>query len=597
MRRPGRSTSAFTIGDVQAFYFSKESQNIFGVGQLDGAVIAIENASSTPITGGVLTVNPPGGPEDSFNVGTVPAGKFVLVEPGISNDHGTNHTFFKVTGTLLDESDSGPSSNDTQFEFTGTQGTLTIDSGVFSPAATAGPSNDGTVQDFNFLGGPGDADVSVKDGFGPKVVANLTATPAGGATTPALPIAVEVGYADDIRPSPFFPNPWNGSPNTVFVGSTSESAGSIDAGAIRIINTTNAPITVNDVSLTLPNVTQPFDLWGSNVVPVGGSLIVTQTAEYNLDTSDFETLAYPLTYPDGETLHASKITITVNGVVLPTFLDTGHVLTTGGSDPGDAGANESQNWRPVGTTGEDNPEGLTSLITVTHNLPATGYTVDSKSISPATTSATATQLVWSSTDLPTSDSGPTTFQLTGTVANMAPGEVRQISTGTTVATTFSTSTGQQLMTTIPLAPVVVAADHIIGIDPASQTALLGTTVTYTVSLTNPLTTPETYTLTSDGLAGLPASLAASVTVAPGARVTTPLTVTVPLSASPRARRSSRSSPRRSKGAPTPVEGQLVVAPTVALPTEAVQRGGTSARHSASAGPGMPVHLPGDRHQY
>ena len=84
----------------------------------------------------MLTVNPPGGPEDSFVVGTVPAGKFVLVEPGISNDGGTDHTFFKVTGTLLNESDSGPNSNDTQFEFTGTQGTLTIDSGVFTPAAT-----------------------------------------------------------------------------------------------------------------------------------------------------------------------------------------------------------------------------------------------------------------------------------------------------------------------------------------------------------------------------------------------------------------------------------------------------------------------------
>ena len=37
--------------------------------------------ASTPITNGILTVNPPGGPEDSFNVGTVAAGTFVLVSP------------------------------------------------------------------------------------------------------------------------------------------------------------------------------------------------------------------------------------------------------------------------------------------------------------------------------------------------------------------------------------------------------------------------------------------------------------------------------------------------------------------------------------
>ena len=224
-------SSASTVGDVQAFYFSKESQGLFGVGQLDGTVIAIENASSTPITNGILTVNPPGGPEDQFNVGTVAARTFVLVEPGISNDGGTDHTFFKVTGTLLDESDSGPNGNNVQFEFTGIQGTSTIDSGVFTPAATAGPSNDGKVQDLNFLGGPGDNDGPVTDGFGPKVVASLTATAASGSTPPAaLPIAVEVGYADNLRPNGYFPNPWNGSPDTTFDGYVFNRARSVRRG-------------------------------------------------------------------------------------------------------------------------------------------------------------------------------------------------------------------------------------------------------------------------------------------------------------------------------------------------------------------------------
>jgi hypothetical protein len=374
------------FGDIQAFYLSKESQAIFGVGALDGTVIAIENASSAPITNGVLTVHPPGGPEDSFNVGTVPAGKFVLVKPGISDDKGTNHTFFKVTGTLLNESDSGPNGNTTQFEFTGTQGTLTIDSGVFTPAATAGPSNDGTVQNFNFLGGPGDADVSVKDGFGPKVVASLTAAPTSGTTPPpAPPIAVEVGYADNLRRNPFFPTPWNGSPNTIFHGEITSN--NEDSGAIRIINTGTTAITVNDVVVTLADGAK-YDLWGSNEVPAGQSLILAQTHGQNFDTSDHGSIPFPDTYPDGETLHAARIDITVNGVKLPTFLDTGHVLTTGGSDLAARGANESQNWRPIGTAGISNPGGLI-LPTLNYEYPVKAIDPDNDPLTYSLTTAPA----------------------------------------------------------------------------------------------------------------------------------------------------------------------------------------------------------------
>jgi hypothetical protein len=40
-----------------------------------------------------------------------------------------------------------------QFDFTGLQGSVTITSGTFTPAATQGPSNDGTISAINFLGG------------------------------------------------------------------------------------------------------------------------------------------------------------------------------------------------------------------------------------------------------------------------------------------------------------------------------------------------------------------------------------------------------------------------------------------------------------
>src|SRR5262249_58746966 len=134
-----------------------------------------------------------------------------------------------------------------------------------------------------------------------------------------------------------------------------------DSGAILITNNSASPITVNDVSVTRPDGPH-YDLWGSNVVPAGGNLILTQTSGENFDTSDFGTLPYPQTYPDGETAHATHIDITVNGVKLPTFLDTGHVLTTGGSDRAAGGLNESLNWRPIGSRGVGNPGAPRGLV-------------------------------------------------------------------------------------------------------------------------------------------------------------------------------------------------------------------------------------------
>ena len=132
--------------------------------------------------------------------------------------------------------------------------------------------------------------------------------------------------------------------------------------------------------------------------------------------------------PTGRLSHAAQINITLNGVPVPTFYDTGHVLTTGGSDPGDAGVNESLNWRPIGTTGEDNPGGTTVSAVVTNNLPASGYDVDPTTISPTATSSSSSQVVWNAQLVASANASQ--FELTGTVNDMAPGEVREISLGT-----------------------------------------------------------------------------------------------------------------------------------------------------------------------
>ena len=159
-------------------------------------------------------------------------------------------------------------------------------------------------------------------------------------------IDVRVGYSDGLRGSGFFPNPWSGDPGVVFVGTVSGN----DAGAIQIINNTGATVTINDVSVALHPLSYPgvvFDLWGSNVLLAGQSLILTQTGYYNFDTSDYP--ISPTRMPVMGGPNSPAVTITVN-TIPTTLFDTGHVLDTEGFDYAAIG-NESFAWRPIGTSG------------------------------------------------------------------------------------------------------------------------------------------------------------------------------------------------------------------------------------------------------
>jgi hypothetical protein len=166
--------SATPVGDIRVVYLAPNS---FGIpSNIDGPVFVIENTSGMDITGGVLKIGPGGvSVSDSFFVGTIVAGGRAIVEPGVSDDGGVHPAggFFKVTGSVLDTSDVGPSGDNVQFEFTGFVGSVAVDSNIFTPAATRGPSNDGAVPDINFLGGPGDHDGPCLNCFGPTVVATL----------------------------------------------------------------------------------------------------------------------------------------------------------------------------------------------------------------------------------------------------------------------------------------------------------------------------------------------------------------------------------------------------------------------------------------
>lgn len=193
----------------------------------------------------------------------------------------------------------------------------------------------------------------------------------------ALPFKVYVGYADSLRPSPFFPAPYDTA--DIFQG----NVGALDTGAVRIENTSAADITLNDLSVQLnPGLGGPvFALWtfGAGLtLGAGQNAVFGSTANYNFDTSDFGVLGgfAPITDncsigPNALTAlcinNAPLVKVTVDSV-LTAFSDSGHVLDTGGFDfvnaspcpvTGDVpgACNESLQWRQIGTTGIQNPNG------------------------------------------------------------------------------------------------------------------------------------------------------------------------------------------------------------------------------------------------
>jgi len=173
----------------------------------------------------------------------------------------------------------------------------------------------------------------------------------------AADYSVLVGYADLEHVTPVnFPTPWDGSPGVIFKGCP--GCPNLDAGAVRIVNSTGGTLTVNAVIVRMDTCT--FNLWPSNIaVPFGGELIVTQTANGagggcttngQFDTSDVGPHGADW---DGMCTNSNilpQIDVTVNGVTT-TFADAGQVLNTGGIDKATcpSGTNESTQWTPVGS--------------------------------------------------------------------------------------------------------------------------------------------------------------------------------------------------------------------------------------------------------
>jgi RHS repeat-associated protein len=211
----------------------------------------------------------------------------------------------------------------------------------------------------------------------PRMVSTLAATPPAGPdssaepatadasiATDSVPIAnsggldLSVAFADSTTPSADFPTPWQGAPNVLYLGGGTP----VNAGAIRIDNTSGTPIPVDRVTVDLQRDNAVFTLWTNFVIPANGSAILTQTAPGNFDTS-----AYPIVACGGalepNDPRVPKIAITIAGVDA-SFLDSAHVLDTGGFDSSCRG-NESLQWRALGTRGADAPSGELSLMPTT----------------------------------------------------------------------------------------------------------------------------------------------------------------------------------------------------------------------------------------
>lgn len=177
-------------------------------------------------------------------------------------------------------------------------------------------------------------------------------------------LKIYLGYAD-VAPnfnSTKFPDPWEGSPNTIFVGNGVGQTLDYDSGAIRIDNPTSSNITISSVTVDLPGTEcnpapygcRPthFDIWPRNIViPGGQKLILTENSPQisnmsNFDSSDRNFTDCSRSYWSPPDIHDPLITITTPSES-QIINDTGHILDRGGMDVPVCIGNESASWTPV----------------------------------------------------------------------------------------------------------------------------------------------------------------------------------------------------------------------------------------------------------
>lgn len=201
-------------------------------------------------------------------------------------------------------------------------------------------------------------------------------------------ISVYVGYADNLRPSGFFPTPWLGGSGVV---SQSSAAQTFDSGAFRIDNNGPSAISITNISVHFPSNNSTYQIWNDMSLNPGeiGIFAENNGNDTQFDTSDFGIFGgFPPSAlnPSGSDLIGGcsapslgayqaqcdaaipVISFMVDGVPM-SFNDTGHILDTGewdfvnNSAFGEDG-NESINWNLVGAPPNRGGTGVPEPLTV-----------------------------------------------------------------------------------------------------------------------------------------------------------------------------------------------------------------------------------------
>ena len=97
------------------------------------------------------------------------------------------------------------------------------------------------------------------------VVASVLAL-ASSANIAYAVIAVQVGYADGLRPSPFFPSPWQGGAGVALFAGGASTLTDYDAGAIRVINTDAVNHTINALTVDSFGDGSSYSIWLEQVL-------------------------------------------------------------------------------------------------------------------------------------------------------------------------------------------------------------------------------------------------------------------------------------------------------------------------------------------
>jgi hypothetical protein len=176
-----------------------------------------------------------------------------------------------------------------------------------------------------------------------------------------------------------FPTPWYdpSNPQITFEGCAGSSC-TFDGGAVRLVNNSGSPVTVNSVKVEYSSACV-FDIWPHNVMLTPGKQVIVAQLTSTLSTSgggctnatnpnasNYGLMDGSDIGPNGRdwdhvcTLSGiiPQVDVTLNGSPTPsTFADSGQVLNTRGWDqafcpsPGAGGAakNESIQWTPIGS--------------------------------------------------------------------------------------------------------------------------------------------------------------------------------------------------------------------------------------------------------